>query len=55
MAISTEDLWTLYTTRREATTREKIIIQYAPLVKYVVGRLAITLPTILDSDDILQR
>ena len=53
MAISTHDLWTEYTTRRKATTREKIIIQYAPLVKYVVGRLAITLPTILDSDDIL--
>jgi RNA polymerase sigma factor for flagellar operon FliA len=53
VAISTEDLWIDYAAHRGAATREKIILQYAPLVKYVVGRLAITLPTILDSDDIL--
>lgn len=33
--------------------REAAIQQYAPLVKYVVGRLAIGLPTILDYEDIL--
>src|SRR5437879_973044 len=42
-----------YAATRDAAFRERIIIQYAPLVKYVVGRLAINLPTIVDSDDIL--
>ncbi|MGE5596189.1 MAG: sigma-70 family RNA polymerase sigma factor [Hyphomicrobiales bacterium] len=33
--------------------RDAAIQQYAPLVKYVVGRLAIGLPSILDYEDIL--
>ena len=33
--------------------RDAAIQQYAPLVKYVVGRLAIGLPAILDYEDIL--
>ncbi|MEX0782258.1 MAG: FliA/WhiG family RNA polymerase sigma factor [Dehalococcoidia bacterium] len=36
-----------------AAGREATIRQYAPLVKYVVGRLAIGLPAILDYEDIL--
>ena len=36
-----------------ASDREAAIKQYAPLVKYVVGRLAIGLPAILDYEDIL--
>ncbi len=35
------------------TDRDAAIQQYAPLVKYVVGRLAIGLPAILDYEDIL--
>jgi RNA polymerase sigma factor FliA len=34
-------------------SRDEAIQQYAPLVKYVVGRLAIGLPAILDYEDIL--
>ncbi len=44
-------------TQRQATARaldrDALIEQYAPLVKYVVGRLAIALPGILDYEDIL--
>lgn len=36
-----------------ASDRDVAIQQYAPLVKYVVGRLAIGLPAILDYEDIL--
>ena len=36
-----------------ANERDATIQQYAPLVKYVVGRLAIGLPAILDYEDIL--
>ncbi len=35
------------------THREAMIVRYAPLVKYVVGRLAISLPAVLDHDDLL--
>src|SRR5919199_6201195 len=46
-------LWKSYVANRDPKLRERIIVQYAPLVKYVVGRLAINLPTIVDSDDII--
>lgn len=36
-----------------SSDRDTAIRQYAPLVKYVVGRLAIGLPAILDYEDIL--
>jgi RNA polymerase sigma factor FliA len=39
--------------RAGANDRDAAIKQYAPLVKYVVGRLAIGLPAILDYEDIL--
>ncbi|GAB4333137.1 MAG: RNA polymerase sigma factor WhiG [Dehalococcoidia bacterium] len=37
----------------QGSERDRLIEQYAPLVKYVVGRLAIGLPAILDYEDIL--
>ena len=33
--------------------KEDLILQYAPLVKHVVGRLAIGLPNIMDYEDVL--
>lgn len=47
------DLWARYVKRRESALREQLILQYAPLVKYVMGRLAISLPSIIDYEDIL--
>jgi RNA polymerase sigma factor FliA len=47
------DLWARYVKKRDARLREELILQYAPLVKYVMGRLAISLPSILDYEDIL--
>src|ERR1043165_9334834 len=46
-------LWNSFVAKRDPKLRERIIVQYAPLVKYVVGRLAINLPTIIDSDDVI--
>lgn len=51
--VRTEELWIQYTTQRDTALREKMILQYAPLVKYVVGRLAINLPAVLDSEDVI--
>ncbi len=47
------ELWTSYAETRDPALRERLILQYAPLVKYVMGRLALSLPAILDYEDIL--
>ncbi len=46
-------LWMEYKRNGDSGIREKLIIQYVPLVKYVLGRLAVTIPDILESEDIL--
>ena|SRR5579884_2045167 len=48
-----ERLWNSFVAHRDPKLREQIIVQYAPLVKYVVGRLEINMPTIVDSDDVI--
>lgn len=47
------DRWIRFTADRDPELRGQLILQYAPLVKYVVGRLAIMLPRVMDSDDVL--
>lgn len=47
------DLWQKYTKNPDLATRELLITEYLPLVKYVVGRLAVTLPPTVDSDDLM--
>ncbi len=46
-------LWQRYTVSHDAATREQLIQQYAPLVKYVVDRLRISLPPSLERDDLI--
>jgi len=50
---SNQALWERYFQDGDPAVREQLILQYAPLVKYVMGRLAISLPAILDYEDIL--
>jgi RNA polymerase sigma factor for flagellar operon FliA len=45
--------WQHYATTNDRATRDQLINQYAPLVKYVVGRMRLALPATLDFDDIL--
>ncbi|MDQ6672201.1 MAG: FliA/WhiG family RNA polymerase sigma factor [Chloroflexota bacterium] len=33
--------------------RDELAVRYAPVVKYVIGRMAISLPAAMDSDDVL--
>jgi RNA polymerase sigma factor FliA len=47
------ELWRAFWDGRGAPARERLILQYVPLVKYVVGRLAISLPHFLTSEDII--
>lgn len=53
MTMTTADLWQKYTKQPDHATREKLILEYMPLVKYVVGRLAVTLPPTVDAEDLM--
>lgn len=44
--------WQLFKHSGDAQAKEVLIVAYAPLVKYVVGRLAIGLPSYVDADDL---
>lgn len=48
------DVWTDFIKSRDQSLREKLILQYAPLVRYVIERLAISFPMVMDRDDIYQ-
>ena len=45
-------LWVRLRTGDRAA-RDELVVRYAPLVKYVIGRMAISLPGVMDSDDVL--
>lgn len=47
------ELWQAYWDTQSRESRERLIVQYLPLVKYVVGRLAIGLPHVLTSEDVI--
>ncbi|GIW07808.1 MAG: RNA polymerase sigma factor WhiG [Dehalococcoidia bacterium] len=49
----TTALWPRYVRTREPRIREALILAYTPLVKYVVDRLAISLPAVLDTEDLI--
>jgi RNA polymerase sigma factor for flagellar operon FliA len=46
-------LWHDYLTSKSPASREEIILKYAPLVKYVAGRVAIGLPSNVEFDDLV--
>ncbi|TCL66569.1 RNA polymerase sigma factor for flagellar operon FliA [Hydrogenispora ethanolica] len=50
---SEETLWHDYLLSKSPATRESIILKYAPLVKYVAGRVAIGLPSNVEFDDLV--
>ncbi len=46
-------LWERYKTYKDFHAREQLILEYASLVKYVAGRLAISLPPNVPQDDLI--
>jgi RNA polymerase sigma factor FliA len=48
-----EQVWTEFRATREAGLRNRLVIQYAPLVKYVAGRLRTRMPESVDPDDLV--
>lgn len=52
-ASDTQRLWDDFTRHRSRETRDKLIIQYAPLVKYVAGRVGVGLPRNVEQSDLV--
>ena len=46
-------LWERYKKTRSPELREQLILEYAPLVKHVAGRLAVMLPPHVEFDDLV--
>lgn len=47
-----QELWKRYHRRNDSNTENALVEQYLPLVRTVVGRLAMTLPDHVDQDDL---
>ncbi|TVQ39952.1 MAG: RNA polymerase sigma factor WhiG [Spirochaetaceae bacterium] len=48
-----EELWQLYRDTRNPDIREMLVKQYAPLVKYVAGKVAVGMPHNVEFDDLV--
>jgi RNA polymerase sigma factor for flagellar operon FliA len=48
-----DDLWIEYRKAKDPKIRESFIKQYAPLVKYVAGRVAVGMPPTVEFDDLV--
>ena len=49
----TDRLWANYKQTRSRELRDKLIIQYSPLVKYVAGRVGVGLPRNVEQSDLV--
>jgi RNA polymerase sigma factor FliA len=49
----TNELWQDYRRTADRATRDRLILTYAPLVKFVAGRLGATLPSHVDEQDLV--
>ncbi|MDE3070722.1 MAG: sigma-70 family RNA polymerase sigma factor, partial [Acidobacteriota bacterium] len=52
-AIELRDLWRRYKADGEERARERLVVAYSPLVKYVAGRIASSLPPHVDESDLI--
>ena len=52
-ADDTQSLWLEYTRSKDKGIRDRLILTYAPLVKYVAGRVGSGLPAHVDEEDLV--
>jgi RNA polymerase sigma factor for flagellar operon FliA len=52
-AVELRDLWRRYKTADDQRARERLVVAYSPLVKYVAGRMAAGLPAHVDEADLI--
>jgi len=50
---NTENLWKIYHTSKDHSVKEKIIENYLPLIKHIVNRMNVKLPSYLEYDDLI--
>ena len=50
---SLDELWKEYKKTNSKVTKDKLLVEYAHLVKYIGNRIAINLPASVDIDDII--
>ena len=50
---SEDELWLRYRKTKDPAIRETFIKQYAPLVKYVAGKVAMGMPNNVEFDDLV--
>ncbi|MEA2516606.1 MAG: polymerase sigma factor FliA [Actinomycetota bacterium] len=53
LADSVEEAWSDYKATGDATSRDSLILNYSPLVKYVAGRVAVGLPANIEQADLI--
>jgi RNA polymerase sigma factor for flagellar operon FliA len=52
-AVELRDLWRRYKASDDQRARERLVVAYSPLVKYVAGRMAAGLPAHVDEADLI--
>ena len=52
-SVITDDIWTEFVETRRSELRDELIVNYAPLVRLVVGRLGIPSSSLLDAEDLV--
>ena len=52
-AIELKDLWRRYKDDEDQRARERLVLAYAPLVKYVAGRMSSGLPAHVEEADLI--
>jgi RNA polymerase sigma factor FliA len=52
-AIELRDLWRRYKSDGDSRARERLVVAFSPLVKYVAGRMASSLPPHVDEADLI--
>ena len=52
-AVELRDLWRRYKTSNDQKARDRLVVAYSPLVKYVAGRMGAGLPAHVDEADLI--
>lgn len=52
-SIELKELWRAYKTTGDERARERLVVAYSPLVKYVVGRMRVNLPAHVDESELI--
>ena len=52
-AVELRELWRRYKTDGDEKARERLVVAYSPLVKFIAGRMASGLPSHVEESDLI--